>query len=152
MPLLGVGARFPYVLGDQNSKQCRGGSQHSTACGCGRASSCGSIVHNREQWHTFAGTSAILRCGFAITSVAATPYTNVEICPERALTYQPRAERSGVSRGAPPWVIERKTPSALKGNAVNDFESRIAEYTRSQALPGNAMQRRLRLAQCRRSL
>ena len=41
---------------------------------------------------------------------------------------------------------------ALSGNAVNDFESRIAEYTRSQALPGNAMQPRLRLDSSRRSL
>ena len=28
----------------------------------------------------------------------------VTIRPEGAATYQPRAERSGVSRAAPPWV------------------------------------------------
>jgi hypothetical protein len=38
------------------------------------------------------------------------------------------------------------------GKAVNEFEFRIVDYTRSQALPGNAMQPRLRLDSCRRSL
>ena len=30
-----------------------------TACGCERASSCGALVHNREQWHTFTGASTM---------------------------------------------------------------------------------------------
>ncbi len=30
-----------------------------TACGCVRASSCGSLVHNREQWHTWVGASTM---------------------------------------------------------------------------------------------
>ena len=39
----------------------------------------------------------------------------MNLCPNGAATYQPRAERSGVSHVASPWVINRQEGEALQG-------------------------------------
>ena len=38
--------------------------------------------------------------------------------PEGASTYQPRAERRGVSRGASPWEVTSYERQALKGRDI----------------------------------
>ncbi len=50
-------------------------------------------------------------------------------CPEGAATNQPRAERSGESRGAPPWVTVLIENPALKGRNKG-----VVNLPKSQAL------------------